>query len=115
MNADDIGKILDELGRRLGPAGSHVFELAVREQIIRGATWLVVFVVGLALCLYARKAWIADWQGSGLSARGTLFMAGAFMVFVATIGLIAGGIGQLLNPEYAAIKDILGHINGTAR
>lgn len=45
MTADEIGRILDELGDRLGPAGSHVFELAVRQQIVTGALWTVVLLV----------------------------------------------------------------------
>jgi len=34
MNEEQILKLLDELGNRLTPAASHVFELAVKQQII---------------------------------------------------------------------------------
>src|SRR5258708_17084678 len=44
MSGEELAKILDELGQRLGPAGSHVFGLAVRQQFITGAIWSVVLL-----------------------------------------------------------------------
>lgn len=46
MNPEDIGKILDEIGERIGPAGEYAFTLAVRQQIIVGVLW-TMFVVAL--------------------------------------------------------------------
>lgn len=55
MSPDDLAKILDELGKRLGPTGQHVFELAVRNVVITNTIWVgfwgVVAVISLATLL----------------------------------------------------------------
>ena len=52
MNATDLSSTFDELGKRLGPAGQHVFELAVRQVYVDAATaaiaFITVVVVGVA-------------------------------------------------------------------
>ena len=51
MNPEDIGRVLDEIGERIGPAGEYAFGLAVRQQITLGiiwtAFWLAVLVISL--------------------------------------------------------------------
>ena len=73
MNPDDIARILDDLGQRLGPTGEYVFSLAVRQVYIDAFAGL--------LC------WLA------------FAVINAFLV-----------IPDVLNPEYAALRDILGAI-----
>ena len=53
MNPEDVGKILDEIGERIGPAGEYAFELAVRQQLITGALWTVLWAGVIALCVIA--------------------------------------------------------------
>ena len=48
MTAEELGRILDELGERLGPTGAYVFELAVRQQVIVNGLWTGV-LVGVAV------------------------------------------------------------------
>lgn len=138
MTVTDLAALLDELGRRLGPAGQHVFELAVRQVYIDGIIRCigsgVVAVVLLAAWLYiarwtrrrwsAEQALYADGKGrwSSIGQRGpdlfdyaypfgfgSLFLGLAFLIALATV---AGSLARLLNPEYAAIRDILAAVGG---
>jgi phosphoglycerol transferase MdoB-like AlkP superfamily enzyme len=119
MNPDDLARILDELGRRLGPAGEHVFALAVRQQYIEGWTWLAALGVLaiIAAIVTAVVRWrITEYNRTNLPGSKThvgfgwrVFCYGAvwslfFLVAFFFLGKIAT---QLLNPEYAAIQDIL--------
>jgi hypothetical protein len=101
MNPDDLARILDELGRRLGPAGEHVFALAVRQQIIEGIVWvtvgLLLIIAGVVAFLVIRRQTDSD---------GFEWLAGGILWVVAAVALIPGLL-QLLNPEYAAIRDLL--------
>lgn len=99
MSADDLAKILDELGQRLGPTGEHVFALAVRQQLIEG--WLsvgggiVLLVLSvLGAIVLSRRTYDFEWLFAGIPA----IVAAIFIAF---------GLPQLLNPEYAAIRDLL--------
>jgi len=123
MTADDLAKILDELGQRLGPAGQHVFALAVRQQLIDGAigaALIVVLVVLTILVTIVAHNGVADFNARhphpsndyvGLGWRFGMYCGiwAAAVIIIAFIGGIAAS--KLLNPEYAAIKDILGAIH----
>ena len=101
MNPDDLARILDELGRRLGPAGEHVFALAVRQQIINGVfgviAALILMIVGVVFVVVGRRQIDSD---------GFEWFAGGVAWIIAAIALI-GGLSLLLNPEYAAIRELL--------
>lgn len=104
MNPSDLAKILDDLGQRLGPTGEHVFQLAVKQQVINGAMGVIAlsitFVVGLVIAILTlRRRDDAGWQILSVS-----WFACWALVAVMSIGMIAT---SLLNPEYAALKEIL--------
>ncbi len=116
MTADDIGKILDELGQKLGPAGQYVFGLAVRQVYIDGIVAIVVAIAVTALGLIVGPRlyrWIAD-DPNSFSDRGLVGMfAGigyAFLVGSALV-LVVAAVPSMANPEYAAIRDILSHLS----
>ena len=135
MNPDELARILDELGKRLGPAGQHVFELAVRQQYINALLGLIesgaVLLIGIPVILYCvrltRRRWAADMaryansndhSSSKPDIDGYVFawiVGGALALFV--LGMAAvdffASISILLNPEYAAIREILSAIGGT--
>jgi hypothetical protein len=60
MNPDDLARILDDLGRRVGPAGERVFELAVRQQVITNGLWATaagaVVVIAVAIAVRQHRA-----------------------------------------------------------
>lgn len=119
MNPDDLVKILDELGRRLGPTGEYVFALAVRQVYIDslvtlttttliavGVVALVLYFVRLTRRLYATEnndvfPYVMAWFLGGLW---------AVVVLIVTLVCFTDALRNLLNPEYAALRDILGAI-----
>lgn len=129
MNPDDIARILDDLGQRLGPAGQYVFGLAVRQAFIDGLLQTGIAVVGLtvvgvvvlAAARISRRQWAREsadkrdsyyskpdildyvfpWMLGGI---GGVFAVGFLLILLMT------GLLKLLNPEYAALTDILGRI-----
>ncbi len=60
MNPDDIARILDDLGSRIGPAGEYVFALAVRQAVIANALW---FLGSVAVCVVAAFAAVRWFRG----------------------------------------------------
>ncbi len=113
MNTDDLARLLDELGQRLGPTGEYVFQLAVRQVYVNAilsiGLWLALVIArrarppGVALgggrrvLLHprahgdVRRPWVPD--RSDRPHRPAI-----------------GGLQGLLNPEYAALRDIMGAI-----
>ena len=129
MNPDDLARILDELGQRLGPTGEYVFALAVRQVAI-DATIALAWSIPTLVALFAATAW-----GIRLTARRYaaakavasddrysrvdpmdyvfpwLFAGIGIVLVVCTAGLtFTYSLSRLLNPEYAALRDILGAI-----
>ncbi len=114
MTADQLQKFLDELGQRLTPAASHVWDLAVRQQVIYGAIgWLVVGIcVVVAIVTFAIAGWIAATQRDRRKWEEDVSgfaVAGLFLIGLAIFVCFAGA-GPMFNPEYAALSDILSKI-----
>ena len=114
MNADDLAKILDDLGQRLGPTGEYVFQLAVQQVYVEAIVTIVatalVAVAGLVVGPRIYKWYKAD-KPYGMRDVPT-FMIGLLFSLVMLGGIIGtlSGLSRLLNPEYAALRDIIGAI-----
>ncbi len=116
MTADDLAKILDMLGQRLGPTGQYVFGLAVRQVYIDAAT-SAVFLIGwvlLGLVVGPRLyRYVTEDGQSAYSSRdiGGVIVAVVYgLVGIMVLLVAAFAIPAVLNPEYAAIRDILSHL-----
>ncbi len=114
MTADEFTKLLDELQQRLQGPSAHVFELAVRQVVIQSVVVLVLFAaVTVAVAVIGPRVYRWAQEGDSYSDRGLIVVLGgtgaAFvwgvLGYLAVVGLIA-----LLNPEYAALRDILGSL-----
>jgi uncharacterized protein YqgC (DUF456 family) len=116
MTADQLAQILDELGKRLGPTGEHVFALAVRQVYVSAFVWIGVWLVAvLAVALVARPIyrWLQNDDGMGDRALGAFIgclLGGFALVFLTGSAVV--NLVSLLNPEYAALRDLLGAIGG---
>lgn len=135
MTPEQITNLLDQLGQRLGPAGQHIFDLAVRQVYIDAAIGLGFSLVALAITLwgtlkavqFTKAHWVkaheAYQNGTGYSRKPdwddyvipwafvgfVLFFVAGFLVWVALASL-----SSLLNPEYAALMNILRAVGGTS-
>ena len=108
MNPDDIARILDDLGRRLGPAGEYAFSLAVRYEFTSAA---ISVAFGLLLAVASAIGIVVAWRyddESGASFPIRIF-GGLFGSIGGVVGLSVSAIAlpNLLNPEYAAIRSLL--------
>ncbi|MFN2419260.1 MAG: hypothetical protein ABR593_10110 [Candidatus Limnocylindria bacterium] len=102
MNPEDVGRILDEIGERIGPAGEYAWTLTVRQVVIDASMW---GGVGVVLILVA----LACGVGAALSRgelRANAAVIGAFAFIVAVPVVVFVGT-QLLNPEYHAMMRLL--------
>lgn len=114
MNPDDLVRILDELGERLGPTGEYVFALAVRQVYVDALFWIVAFVLYVAALIIA-VPWVARWiaDGNSSSDRGLVGILGGIGAITLGGTLLVGVLSSapaLFNPEYAALRDILGTV-----
>lgn len=126
MDPTQLTAILDDIGRRIGPAGQHVYELAVRQAVITGVIELVggllllisAVVIAVVVPLHfksARRAYEARTLSGGYRYdsgpdRDIYVVVGVVGVAATLIfgaGCVASSVTHLLNPEYVALRDIL--------
>jgi hypothetical protein len=118
MNADELTRLLDELGTRLGPTGEYVFGLAVRQVYINAVTSVVLLGVALAVGALAGPR-VLRWVRAGNDGRGygndreiVAFILGICWGFGLVLAVLAVVmyVPSVLNPEYAALRSLLGQI-----
>lgn len=115
MSADELTRLLDELGKRLGPTGSHVFELAVRQVYVNAGTAIVfaVVVLGLGLVYGPRvRRWVdADTNSYSDRELPAMFLGIGYAVAVIIAAIfVVYAVPGVLNPEYAALANLLDHL-----
>lgn len=118
MDPDQINEILDIFAERLGPMGTHIWEVFVRQQIISWwtgfSTALIMAPLGTALLAWGikkvRPYWSQDDAPTSAWIALVLAVIGGIFTAVGTMGLIVAvfTVTQLFNPEYYAILDLLG-------
>lgn len=105
MTAEELAQILDELGRRLGPAGEYVFRLAVERVVIESALWVAAGGLILLVGLIVTSRALRGRNGYG-DVREMLVMLGSAAVFVGAFLCLSAAV-PLLTPEYEALTRLL--------
>jgi tellurite resistance protein TehA-like permease len=112
MDADELALILDELESRVEGPGKYLFDLAVREVLLTSILYLILFAVvatSLLYILYRIYRWSRVPHERYEDREFPLVFGGLFILTVVIFGswIAVSSIVRLLNPEYAAISDIL--------
>lgn len=122
---ESVGNVISVMADKLSVPAEHVYRILVKQQVIEGVTYLVFSLFG-AICFFALallcwkiiKGKERDYYDGGgrffdamNEAPGwVLSFVGCCIVFVGSmLFLTIGGssaVGQIINPEYYAIKDI---------
>ena len=114
MTPDQISQLIDTLTAKLGPAGTHLYEIALRQvyatAIVEVATFIVIGIAGLVAWPRMMRWHNASPQTGYSNDRDYAIMifgliwTGAFLISI--VCLFDGSI-KLLNPEYAAFQMIV--------
>lgn len=108
MNPDEMGQLLDELGKRLGPAGEHVWSLAVQWQSVMGLIGLIAgLLILIAVPVFLRIVWRVTRDSYDKDARVFASMVAVLVVVAGSI-IVIDSAARVAMPEYAAIRDFLG-------
>jgi hypothetical protein len=112
VNPEDVGRILDEIGQRIGPAGEYAWQLTVRQVHIDAWLWMgfgVLILVAAIVCssllaynFVAHKKW-AD----GALASFWLYSVCAWLIGG---GIVVANVVRLLNPEYHAMMQLVNQV-----
>lgn len=110
---DKTGDVIESLAEKLKVPAGHVYEILVRQQIVKGLT-LIVAVVILAvltllsfLLLKSRHNFKREWYLQNTEGYWFLFILLAIALLIFLVLFMTTGIPSLINPEYGAIKEIL--------
>ena len=117
MNPEDVGRILDEIGERIGPAGEYAWSVLVTGERVVGVVFAasaVAAAVG-AYVLYRLARWAyhkheeaGPYDSHDLGAYA--FGAGAAACAVAALILIGTALPSLIAPEYVVLRNIVGGV-----
>ncbi|KKN82043.1 hypothetical protein LCGC14_0313100 [marine sediment metagenome] len=113
MNPEDIGGILDMLVERLGPMGTEVWGIYVRQQlswgVVAGALRLafatLLFVVARKAGKWVKREMTSDTNGTAVAWGGLIILG-----LIASVAMLTvmSPILHILNPEFYAIQALLG-------
>jgi zinc transporter ZupT len=114
VTADELARILDDLGERLGPTGERVFELTIRYVITDAIVGLVFGVVILTTLFLLwrwgihRVAALSDNDREFATVMGGVIGGGiSLLVGAYALYLIGTNAVRLLNPEFAALQKLV--------
>jgi hypothetical protein len=113
MIYNDVKDGITALGSALKVGAEHVYTVLVRQAIVEAITFLIIGIIGLILCTKfvnhykSDEKWHENDNPTGLGVlRVFQVILGSilFLISILTIDVIITGF---VNPEYAAIKEIL--------
>lgn len=107
---EEILKRIDALAAKLGVAAEHVWGVLIKQARVEAATDAVGFILSL-VCAYWLIRWARYMLKTGKDGDGIIwipFALCAFFVLVAGIGSFSSIPTNVFNPEYFALKTILG-------
>lgn len=115
MNPEDIGRILDEVGERIGPAGEYAWQVGVQHTAISAWAGLILPIVALVIALPMVVISYPRIDPERMDGWGAMLLVSGFVSVVAAvafIGTVGDNLPDALVPEWAAIERLLGSVKG---
>ena len=121
--AQTVGAVLDELGKRLGGTGAHLWTILVRQAYVSAIEFTLLAAVSLvvAVSIYRKcvKAWgeykekkkNSGYYGDGPEGLTVLCSITGLVAFILT-GFAIHALATLANPEYFALTTVLDALHG---
>jgi len=112
---DQITQYLDKIAMKLGLRAAEIWPWLIKQQYIEPIPFYVCGFLGVVTSYFAiKKANAMEEAGADGDNTFVVFIAGIILAIVGTvlIGVGSHEVWQLLNVEYAAMKDLLSLIGG---
>jgi ABC-type dipeptide/oligopeptide/nickel transport system permease subunit len=112
MTPDQITQILNELTTKMGPTGQQVWNIAVYQQQIIGVIGVIAAVIMLLVGIVLAAITVVMFQRYDDGGAGVI--TGMFSIVSFAIAFVSAimALPILLNPQYAALMDLVGRITG---
>ena len=125
--ADRVESVLGAIAQKLGQGVEHFWPVFIRQQAVEAITALMLVVIGLIAGTLIFRVGVKTYKAS----NGTEFnpdykmvlgiigmIMGGLALLIASIGLCAEAsnvVTGLINPEYAAVRDVVQMVQGVGR
>jgi ABC-type multidrug transport system permease subunit len=118
MDPQDVVKVLDEIGKRVGPAGEYAWSILVAGQRVTGIVGLVTgtILMVVAYILYRVVRFLMK-KGKEETSSYTnrddyylgAFLTGGLAIIVVVLGLAVAmsSIASVVAPEYVILHDLI--------
>lgn len=115
MNPEDIGRILDEIGERIGPAGEYAWRIAVAHESLSSWIALLVplsaFVIALVVLVVGiRLVSVGGWGEETPTAGALTVMIGGFASLftgIALLSVVGTELPDALIPEWGVLRQLV--------
>lgn len=115
MNPDDVGRILDEIGERIGPAGEYAWATLVGGERVMGFLGLsvgiiltVVAYVAYRLCRWAiAKHAAASSYYDSHDVAAVVFGIVGFFTAIMGLAFIGFAIPSIVAPEFVVLRNLI--------
>jgi len=102
-----------EVAKTIKSMAPHAWEVAVRQQVLDGIVWCVIWLVFLVPTVVVARVAIRRFHDDKADPDGTISAAlvAGFAALLLSMALLMDGrkaIGKIANPEYYAAMAILG-------
>ena len=114
---------LDALAAELGVAVDHILEVYIRQAVAYGWSGLVLngggvllfisIIIGIVVGYYKFYHWLDDGEEEGRLVVGVICLLAIvflFLITVLTLCELRTACLHIYNPEYYALKTLLGHL-----
>ena len=108
---EQLTQYIDTIAAKLGVAAEHVYGVLVQQAYVNGIRGLVTGVLLLTITAFLIPLIIRGFKTNNEEMVISLLLISAITV-VFGFGFTYSGVGELINPEYYAIRELLDVVKG---